>query len=314
MVALTIASPGKPTIGLDFTAAHPKDVTVKQLKIAVQAKFPKLVSNRQRITLPGVSSKPIALTDEDKTLADYGVGEGAKLRLKDLGRQVGYRTLYLWEYAGPIVLNPLLLYYSHAIWGQYDASPLQLTVRNLTVIHFVKRFLESAFVHDFSRATVPLSFVYRNCAYYWGICGGLIGLTLYRPAYAQQALEGTLLGDSRWITFWTIFELASSSSAELLNLNAHIHLRSLRQPAGQPRLFPTGLGFGTAVCANYWFEILGVIALVAMTGFDIGTVVYLCIGTSFMKTWADGKYARYKREFDNKVFPGKRYKLFPPLY
>ncbi|ODO00684.1 enoyl reductase [Cryptococcus wingfieldii CBS 7118] len=309
MVALTIASPGKPTVNLDFTAAHPKDVTVKQLKIAVQAKFPKLVSNRQRITLPGVASKAIALTDEDKTLADYGVGEGAKLRLKDLGQQVGYRTLYLWEYAGPIVLNPLLLYYSHAIWGQYDASPLQLTVRNLIVIHFIKRFLESAFVHDFSRATVPLSFVFRNCAYYWGICGGLIGLTLYRPAYAQQALEGTLLGDSRWITFWTIFELA-----KLLNLNAHIHLRSLRQPAGQPRLFPTGLGFGTAVCANYWFEILGVIALVAMTGFDIGTVIYLCIGTYFMKTWADGKYARYKREFDNKVFPGKRYKLFPPLY
>ncbi|WVQ75160.1 hypothetical protein IAR50_004769 [Cryptococcus sp. DSM 104548] len=310
MVSLTIASQGKPTINLDFTAAHPKDVTVKQLKTAVQAKFPKMIANRQRITLPGVASKPVALVDEDKTLAEYGVGEGAKLRLKDLGQQVGYRTLYLWEYAGPIVLNPLLLYYSQAIWGHYDPSPLQITVRNLIVVHFIKRFLESAFVHDFSRATVPLSFVFRNCAYYWGICGGLIGLTLYRPAYAQQALQGILLGDSRWITFWTIFEL----SAELLNLNAHIHLRTLRQPAGQPRLFPTGLGFGTAVCANYWFEILGVLALVAMTGFDIGTVIYLCIGTYFMKTWADGKYARYKREFDNKVFPGKRYKLFPPLY
>lgn len=36
------------------------------------------------------------------------------------------------------------------------------TVRNLLVIHFIKRFLESAFVHSFSRATVPLSFVFRK--------------------------------------------------------------------------------------------------------------------------------------------------------
>jgi very-long-chain enoyl-CoA reductase len=31
-------------------------------------------------------------------MADYGVSEGAKLRLKDLGPQVAYRWLYLWEY------------------------------------------------------------------------------------------------------------------------------------------------------------------------------------------------------------------------
>lgn len=310
MVAITVSASGKPIINLDFANKHPRDVTIKELKAAIQAKFPKLVANRQRITVPNITGKPTPLTDESKTLADYGVGEGAKLKLKDLGKQVGYRVLYLWEYVGPIFLNPLFLYYSHLIWGQYDPSPLQLTVRNLLVTHFIKRFFESAFVHSFSRATVPLSFVYRNCLYYWGICGFLIGLTLYRPAYSKQALDGTLLGDSRWINFWTIFELV----AELLNLNAHLHLRSLRQPPGHPRKFPTGLGFGVAVCANYWFEILGVIALVAMTGGDIGTVIYLCIGTFFMKTWADGKYARYKREFDNKIFPGKRYRLFPPIY
>ncbi|WRT69624.1 uncharacterized protein IL334_006613 [Kwoniella shivajii] len=310
MVAITIAVPGKPTVNLDFADKHPSDVTIKDLKIAIQAKFPKLLPNRQRILLPATSGKPTPLTDESKTLQDYNAGEGAKLKLKDLGQQVGYRVLYLWEYVGPIFLNPLLLEISTLIWGKYEPSTVQLTVRNLIVIHFIKRFLESAFVHDFSRATVPLSFVYRNCAYYWGICGLLIGLTLYRPAYSAQALKGSLLSNPKWITFWTIFEL----SAELLNLNSHLHLRSLRRPAGQPRIYPTGLGFGLAVCANYWFELLGVLALVIMTGGDIGTITYLLIGGSFMKTWADQKYARYKKEFDNKVFPGKRYKLFPPIY
>lgn len=68
-----------------------------------------------------------------------------------------------------------------------------------------------------------------------------------------------------------------------------------------------------------------------MTGFDIGSefrmvqgeigesadyyqaVVYSVIATMFMHRWAAGKYARYKKEFDPKVFPGKRWKWFPPF-
>lgn len=58
-----------------------------------------MVFNRQRLTLPVEGqAKPVVLADEKKTLADYGVSEGAKLRLKDLGPQVAYRWLYLWEY------------------------------------------------------------------------------------------------------------------------------------------------------------------------------------------------------------------------
>ena len=55
--------------------------------------------NRQRLTY-GVSStvKPTPLVDEAKTLGSYGVPDGATLRMKDLGRQVGYKYLYLWEY------------------------------------------------------------------------------------------------------------------------------------------------------------------------------------------------------------------------
>ena len=58
---------------------------------------------------------------------------------------------------------------------------------------------------------------------------------------------------------------------ENLNFYTHIHLSNLRTPPGKPRKYPTGLGFGTAVCANYWFETLGVLALLIMTMFDIGS-------------------------------------------
>lgn len=48
-----------------------------------------------------------------------------------------------------------------------------------------------------------------SCAYYWGITGVLIGLTLYRPAYGAKALEGSLLNSSGWIGFWTVFIIVS---------------------------------------------------------------------------------------------------------
>jgi very-long-chain enoyl-CoA reductase len=65
-----------------------------------------MVFNRQRLTLSVEGqAKPVVLADEKKTLADYGVSEGAKLRLKDLGPQVAYRWLYLWEYVSFADLN-----------------------------------------------------------------------------------------------------------------------------------------------------------------------------------------------------------------
>ena len=42
MVSVTISLKGKPTINCDFPSKHPQDVTVRDLKAAVQAKFPKV--------------------------------------------------------------------------------------------------------------------------------------------------------------------------------------------------------------------------------------------------------------------------------
>lgn len=42
MVSVTVSLKGKATINCDFPAKHPNDVTVRDLKAAVQAKFPKV--------------------------------------------------------------------------------------------------------------------------------------------------------------------------------------------------------------------------------------------------------------------------------
>ena len=46
------------------------------------------------------------------------------------------------------------------------------------IIHFLKRELETLFVHKFSRPTMPLSNLFKNCAYYW-IFGAVIGYVSY---------------------------------------------------------------------------------------------------------------------------------------
>lgn len=43
MVAITVSASGKPIINLDFANKHPRDVTIKELKAAIQAKFPKVI-------------------------------------------------------------------------------------------------------------------------------------------------------------------------------------------------------------------------------------------------------------------------------
>lgn len=109
--------------------------------------------------------------------------------------------------------------------------------------------------------------MFRNCAYYWGITGCLIGVTLYRPSYGAKALAGTLLDSPAWIGFWTAFIVIN----ELLNLNTHLHQASIRTPPGVPRKYPTGFGFQWIVCANYFFETMGVLGMVIMTGGDVGS-------------------------------------------
>lgn len=96
-----------------------------------------------------------------------------RLFYKDLGPQVGWSTVFYLEYAGPLVI------YS-AVWAMRQPgcllsvlSPMQADVglRCLAglcyVGHFVKRLLETRFVHRFSHATMPLASLFRNCLYYW---------------------------------------------------------------------------------------------------------------------------------------------------
>jgi very-long-chain enoyl-CoA reductase len=89
------------------------------------------------------------------------------LVFKDLGLQIGWDTVFYIEYFGPILMHSLFywlpqLFYSQPGGGYPAKSYVQTLAYVCVVAHYVKRELETAFVHRFSAATMPFRNVFKN--------------------------------------------------------------------------------------------------------------------------------------------------------
>lgn len=74
--------------------------TVKDLKVQVQAANKKWSVHRQALRL---EVKGKTLKDSD-TVESLNLRSGSKLYVKDLGPQIGWSTVFLAEYAGPLLV------------------------------------------------------------------------------------------------------------------------------------------------------------------------------------------------------------------
>ncbi|CAG8433809.1 12498_t:CDS:10 [Ambispora gerdemannii] len=102
-----------------ITLDVPSDAKVDQLKREIHKKLPKYYPERQRLTF---DNKLL----EDKTLAEYGIRDGDTVLFKDLGVQIGWRTVFLIEYIGPLILHPIFYYFSTGIYGKsFEHSEMQ---------------------------------------------------------------------------------------------------------------------------------------------------------------------------------------------
>ena len=177
-----------------------------------------------------------------------------------------------------------------------------------------------------------------SVAYYWGVVGLLIGMTLYRPAYSATALKGTLLDNPKWITFWSGFILVSLTVFIVVPLTRRSPKHStftptctsphcVNPPDSRVCIRLAGASESpsaqtTGMRSLAWSASSRSPAVISAVSLDVlrldmplmSAIIYTCIGTYFMTIWSIGKYKRYKREFDPKVFPGRRYKLFPPFF
>lgn len=235
--------------------------TVKDLKKEFQKATKKNI-HRQSYKCE-IGDKTIRLDDDSKTVASYGLGETPSLTMKDLGPQVGYRTVFLAEYAGPMVfvglyyLRPALIFGASAS-KEYNWVALLGVV--CWMIHFLKREFETIFVHKFSRPTMPLSNLFKNCAYYWTF-GAVIGYPLCTPTYLPPSDNQVYAG------------LAIFALCELGNLICHVMLSNMRPAEGsQKRSIPSGFLFNYVACPNYTFEVFSWVGFSIMTQVRMGTV------------------------------------------
>ncbi|KAM1020001.1 hypothetical protein ACFX13_042053 [Malus domestica] len=135
--------------------------TVADLQDAIHKRTKKFYPARQRLTLPvqpGSKERPVVLSYK-KSLQDYISGNSDNLTVvfKDLGPQVSYRTLFFFEYLGPLILYPIFYYFPVYDYlgfkGDRVIHPVQTYALYYWCFHYFKRIMETFFVHRFSHAT-----------------------------------------------------------------------------------------------------------------------------------------------------------------
>lgn len=213
-----------------------------------------------------------------------------------------YRTVFVWEYLGPILivlayaLRPAFIYGKEAARAPYSQEALLALA--CWLLHFLKREFETFFVHRFSRPTMPLSSLFKNCYYYWGF-GLAIGYFLAHPAYKAPAQVNVITG-------LTIFLFS-----ELGNLICHIMLRNLRPAEGsKERPIPSGFLFDYVSCPNYFFEVLAWVGFSVMTHVTL-SYVFTAVGFGQMLQWALAKHQGYYKTYGDRYKKLRRKAMVP---
>ncbi|KAM3418477.1 hypothetical protein BST61_g4459 [Cercospora zeina] len=267
-------------------------------RIAAEAKFD---INRLRITKEDGTFVP---NEKSKTVDSFGLKDGSVVQVKDLGLQIAWRTVFIIEYLGPLLIHPIFYFLRPLIYSGAPSEPSSLQTLSVALIflHFLKREFETFFVHRFSNATMPALNIFKNSAHYWILAGALIAYFIYSPTHPTAGELNPLIDYSA---------IAGYVIGELGNLNTHLVLRNLRSPGGTERGVPKGLGFNWVTCPNYMFEALAWASMCVITR-SWTTVVFSAVAIATMGAWAKKKERRYRKELGAK-YQKKRFAMIPGI-
>ncbi|KAI4240734.1 MAG: hypothetical protein L6R40_004979 [Gallowayella cf. fulva] len=301
-LTFSIRPRGKPLKKLPEELSLPSTSTSSDL-YAQLAKSSKTSIHRLRITkgsdgslIPNTTSLPVS---------DTGLRDGSSIYVKDLGPQLSWRLVFILEYLGPLLIHPILYLLLLPRHSSNNTTPSSLQTLSciLITLHFLKRELETLFLHRFSAATMPLFNLFKNSAHYWLLAGLNIAFWTYRDGAPAAGASNP------WITWPSV---ALYTIGELGNLNAHLVLRSLRSAGGSERGIPHGLGFGLVTCPNYMFETLAWTGICGVT-WSLASVLFAAVAVVQMALWAKKREVRYRRDFGGK-YPRKRFVMLPGLW
>lgn len=276
--------------------------SIGDVKKAVALQKPALYVTRQSIRTEQNGKN----VKDDVSLDSFNTSDKTlKLFLKDLGPQVGWTTVFLTEYAGPLFIY-LIFYFRPSFI--YSTSKVQMSQAAhiacaCWVGHYAKRLLETIFVHRFSNATMPIANIFKNSTYYWGFAA-FVAYYINHPLYTPPVYGNNQL----------YIGLAAFLLMELGNLSIHVALRNLRPEGSKVRKIPYPTSnpltilFNFVSCPNYTYEIGSWIAFSIMSQ-SLPALLFTFAGGYQMTVWAMGKHRNYKKEFEK--FPRGRKAIFP---
>lgn len=196
------------------------------------------------------------------------------ITIKDLGLQISWRLVFIIEYLGPFLIG----------LGLYNEERRLMTI--LWSFHYLKRILETIFVHIFSMDTMPISNLFKNSLYYWGATYWIMS----RGIDNSENIDYQYL-----IFFWILVWIL----AQIGNFCCHLHLSNLRGDGKDyqlPTQFPP---FRYFVCPNYTFEIVGWL-LFSVIFQSWEALVFTLVGAVQMYLWGRKKRSRYNKLFGDK--------------
>lgn len=206
-------------------------ITVRDLRVIVE-KETGLNRYRQRLWYEKENEekkekKEQVVLNVDHKITEDGVKEGMEILMKDLGPQLPFRFVYLMEYFGPLTLYILIWLVARAGGFIKETAQTQTTLALVMwVIHYVKRILETIYVHEFGDMTMPFRNIIKNCTYYYGFAIAVAINVNFFPLSNFCILTGVGL----------IGMIASIIS----NGYCHIMLKRLRTPGSQEWKIPKG--------------------------------------------------------------------------
>ncbi|EJT71960.1 enoyl reductase TSC13 [Gaeumannomyces tritici R3-111a-1] len=300
----------------------PLNASVEDAKkaIAKQAK----VSDFNRLGLYDPTTNK-TLKDRKALIKDCeNVVSAGEMLVKDLGTQIAWRTVFVIEYLGPILFHVLFAaarQYIYPLTGTYPGAkvgdiPAMTTTQwacfALFLLHFLKREVETLFVHRFAANTMPAWNLFRNSALYWLGGGLLCSLVIYAPAGYQLlgfvpifniVREGLMPLDHLGIAIFTY--------GEVLNGVVHLHLASLRAPGTTGKGIPSCVGSSLVTCPNYMFEIIAWVGMIIVSR-SWAVALTIFFGSLYMRMWSRGKEKELRQLFPDK-YKKKRYTMLPGL-
>ncbi|QQK45759.1 Steroid alpha reductase family protein [Penicillium digitatum] len=306
-ITLVVQPRGKPIQKLPKEIEISLNASSEELHSALSAASGCSI-HRMRITKG--SDHSVVPNSINTTIEDTGMRNSSVIYVKDLGPQIAWRTVFIIEYLGPLLIPALFLFpLRPLLYFTFDKplpspSDLQLLVCLLLSVHFLKREFETIFVHRFSSATMPARNIVKNSAHYWVLAGFNIAYWVFRPDAAAATSTPNLVLVYAGLALFVFGELA--------NLNAHFILRNLRRPGTTERGIPSGFGFSVVTCPNYFFEILAWLGIFLVSQLNWSVLFFIFVGGLQMWSWGWKKEKRYRKEFGDK-YKKKRAVILPGL-